>query len=105
MVVARADAPICCEDWGVGEWWLYSAGSGRAAPGAGGWWPCAGSGTVGAGVWGYCEAAGVVMGVAGAWFGGAAGCVTGCADLCIGMRGRNIERQGRGNSGKHSGLE
>lgn len=52
-----------------------------------------------------CEAAGVVMGVAGAWFGGAAGCVTGCADLCIGTRGRNIERQGRGNSGKHSGLE
>ena len=40
-----------------------------------------------------------------AWFGGAAGCVAECADLCIGMRGRNIERQGRGNSGKHSGLE
>lgn len=52
-----------------------------------------------------CEAAGVVMGVAGAWLGGAAGCVTECADLCIGTRGRNIERQGRGNSGKHSGLE
>ena len=43
-----------------------------------------------------CEAAGVVMGVAEAWLGGAAGCVTECADLCIGTRGRNIERQGRG---------
>ena len=31
-----------------------------------------------------------------AWFGGAAGGVTGCADLCIGTRGRNIERQERG---------
>ena len=57
---------------------------------------CAGSGAVGAGMRGYCEAAGVVMGVAGAWLGGAAGCVTECADLCIGTRGRNIERQGRG---------
>ena len=57
---------------------------------------CAGSGAVGAGVWGYCEAAGVVMGVAGAWLGGAAGCAAECADLCIGTRGRNIERQGRG---------
>ena len=43
-----------------------------------------------------CEAAGVVMGVAGAWLGGAMGCVAECADLCIGTRGRNIERQGRG---------
>ena len=40
-----------------------------------------------------------------AWFGGAAGCAAECADLCIGTRGRNIERQERGNSGKHSGLE
>ena len=47
-----------------------------------------------------CEAAGVVMGVAGAWLGGAAGCVTECADLCIGTRGRNIERQGRGEQRK-----
>ena len=30
----------------------------------------------------------------------AAGCVTGCADLCIGTRGRNIERQGRGKQRK-----
>ena len=43
-----------------------------------------------------CETAGVVMGVAEAWLGGAAGCVAECADLCIGTRGRNIERQGRG---------
>ena len=28
MMMARADAPICCEDWGVGEWWLYSSGVG-----------------------------------------------------------------------------
>ena len=61
---------------------------------------CAGSGAVGAGMRGYCEAAGVVMGVAGVWPGGAAGCVTGCADLCIGTRGRNIERQGRGEQRK-----
>ena len=43
-----------------------------------------------------CEAAGVVMGVAGAWLGGAAGCAAESVDLCIGTRGRNIERQGRG---------
>ena len=61
---------------------------------------CAGSGAVGAGVWGHCEAAGVVMGVAGAWLGEAMGCVAGCADLCIGTRGRNIERQGRGEQRK-----
>ena len=47
-----------------------------------------------------CEAAGVVMGVAGAWLGGAAGCVAECADLCVGTRGRNIERQGRGEQRK-----
>ena len=28
MMMARADAPICCEDWCVGEWWLYSSGVG-----------------------------------------------------------------------------
>ena len=39
-------------------------------------------------------------GVAGAWFGGAAGCAAECADLCIGTRGRNIERQGRGKQRK-----
>ena len=47
-----------------------------------------------------CEATGVVMGVAGAWLGGAAGCVTESVDLCIGTRGRNIERQGRGEQRK-----
>ena len=58
------------------------------------------SGAVGAGMRGYCEAVGVVMGVAGAWLGGAAGCAAECADLCIGTRGRNIERQGRGEQRK-----
>ena len=83
----------------MGRGWLFGRGVRfREAVG------CTAAG-VGAGMRGYCEAAGVVMGVAGAWLGGAAGCVTGCADLCIGTRGRNIERQGRGNSGKHSGLE
>ena len=47
-----------------------------------------------------CQAAGVVMGVAEAWLGGAAGCVTESVDLCIGTRGRNIERQGRGEQRK-----
>ena len=47
-----------------------------------------------------CEAGGVVMGVAGVRLRGAAGCVTECADLCIGTRGRNIERQGRGKQRK-----
>ena len=59
-----------------------------------------GSGAEGAGMRGYCEAAGVAVSVAGAWLGGAAECVTGCADLCIRTRGRNIERQGRGKQRK-----
>ena len=59
-----------------------------------------GSVAAGAGVWEHCEAAGVAVSVTGEWLGGAAGCVTGCADLCIRTRGRNIERQGRGKQRK-----
>ena len=74
MMMARADAPICCEDWCVGEWWLYSAGSGRAAPGAGVWWPV--------------RCASMVRGSGGV------------RDRVCGFmhrdEGRNIERQGRG---------
>ena len=48
-----------------------------------------------------CTVTGVI-GVCGAqaWFGGAAGCAAECADLCIGTKGRNIERQGRGEQRK-----
>ena len=97
-------ACAACE-CGSEERWLYGGGNDVLPPlvlASGG---LCESGAAGAGVWGHCEAAGVVMGVAGAWLGGAAGCAAECADLCIGTRGRNIERQGRGNSGKHSGLE
>ena len=60
------------------------------------------------GKWGSgCQCAGGgVIGVCGGrvWqergSGGAAGCAAECADLCIGTRGRNIERQGRGKQRK-----
>ena len=57
---------------------------------------CAGSGAVGVGVRVCCE---LVCGVR-VRLGGAAGCVAECADLCIGTKGRNIERQGRGKQRK-----
>ena len=63
---------------------------------------CAGSAAAGAGMWRglHCDWRVWWWGVAGAWLGGAAGCAAECADLCIGTRGRNIERQGRGEQRK-----